>query len=262
MSEWQRTLIQQAFGRIESLEKALSHTPDPSDVPSGAQAQGGVALGLEDLPIEALKGAVLLDEPKDPVEFLLKESVTPALIADGVPASKLKGLDATVTALPTNPSNGDFCVFAASSTVHWLLRYSIVSAKWHYLGGPPLADDKSTAFEGEPSGAWADIGTVGPSLTTPAVAGTYDTTIGAVAGNNGAGTAAMSFSLNGATPVDNDIQYCEHHFTGAQNARSTITSISRMAMPASSTVVMKYKSVTIQSFYMLRWLRMIPVTLG
>lgn len=81
MSE-QKPTIQQAFARLEELEKKLALTPHPDNVPAGVDTSQGVELGLSDLPVRALREATLLGAPADPVEFLLEKSVTTPLLGD------------------------------------------------------------------------------------------------------------------------------------------------------------------------------------
>jgi hypothetical protein len=75
--------------------------------------------------------------------------------------------------LPSSPADGEECLYQASSSVYWHLRYSSTSAKWEYVGGPPLR-----SYVGGPLGPLAAsasnaIVTSGPSISFPFL-GTYE----------------------------------------------------------------------------------------
>lgn len=91
------------------------------------------------------------------------------------------------TALPANPVDGQQIYYAADATngVIWHLRYrssSSSSYKWEFVGGADAVARVSTS-ETTTSGTYADLATVGPSITL-ALAGDYQITAGSKISSN------------------------------------------------------------------------------
>lgn len=82
----------------------------------------------------------------------------------------------TVTSLPSSPFDGQEVYYVADATngVIWHLKYRAAapgSYKWEFVGGAPLTHEVATA-ETTSSTSFADLATVGPTITVP-LAGDY-----------------------------------------------------------------------------------------
>jgi hypothetical protein len=111
-----------------------------------------------------------------------------------------------VTALPTNPIDGQECYYVgdAANGVLWHFRYNAGSAsnyKWECVGGSPLSAYVATdqALAGN---QWQDAPTVGPSIVCP-LAGDYLVAASGKSYNISGTTAAIAFgiALGAANPV-------------------------------------------------------------
>jgi hypothetical protein len=107
----------------------------------------------------------------------------------------------TVTSLPGSPVDGQRCLYLADATngVVWDLRYRSASGstfKWEFVGGGDLTATVATQ-ESTSTGAFADLTTVGPSITVP-LAGDYLVRFGARIGPQANSQSYMAPAL-GAT---------------------------------------------------------------
>lgn len=193
-------------------------------------------------------------------------SVTNASVATSaaIEQGKLKNLAAPVTALPASPVDGDMCVFQADATngVYWLLRYRAGSAsayKWECVGGGPLVAEIDTS-EATASTTYADLATVGPSLTVP-LAGDYVISFGFRGSNNTAGFWSLaSFAVGAAAAADADS--CVH-VSASANARSSVErSRKKAAVAAASAIVMKYSADGNTATFVYRFLQVLPIRVG
>lgn len=113
----------------------------------------------------------------------------------------------TVTALPTQPYDGQVVDYLADATngIVWRLKYRAASAsayKWEFVGGPPLRSAVSGSLGSTGSAAYVDLTTTGPNLTAP-LAGDYDADLHWT----GSHTIALAFGVaavkvGGAATVD------------------------------------------------------------
>ena len=87
------------------------------------------------------------------------------------------------TSLPVAPVDGQVINYLADATngVVWRLRYRSISSstyKWEFIGGEPLRADVTTMEQlTATASTWADLATVGPTITLP-LAGDYDVSFG------------------------------------------------------------------------------------
>jgi hypothetical protein len=115
------------------------------------------------------------------------------------------GVARVTTSLPTtNLYDGQTVDFVADATngVLWRLRYNAGGGtyKWECVGAIPLQNAVNTT-ESVGSSSYADLTTVGPSITVP-LAGEYMVAFGATVANGGGGTAEIDVGLKiGAAAV-------------------------------------------------------------
>ena len=127
---------------------------------------------------------------------------------------------------------------------------------WIFVGGDELFSEVTTA-EATNSATYANLTTVGPSVTVPR-AGDYLIEVGSeIALSAGAQTAWVSFDIAGAGAVDAD-------GFRASGTSSLVAQGSRMRKKTSvavfSTVIAKYKSDgTNNATYGRRWMRVKPI---
>lgn len=117
-----------------------------------------------------------------------------------------------VSSLPSGtgiPFDGQEIYFLADAAngVLWRLRYRSASSsvyKWEAVGSPPPLLAEITAAEQQGTVAYADLTTVGPSVTLP-LAGDYEVAIEAHAyGTLDAQALSMSYSIGATGAVDAD----------------------------------------------------------
>jgi hypothetical protein len=173
-----------------------------------------------------------------------------------------------VTALPTNPEDGDQIIFMDSLTAptyQWLLRYVAAksSNKWVCIGGVPAANQVETN-EARASTTWGALATAGPSITLP-VAGDYDIEIGCVGDPNvGANEGGlMSYSINASTAAsDADSTGFWGNTAGTSYQIATARTKRKTGLSAVAIVAV-YKTVGGNSMaYQGRWMRVMPVAVG
>lgn len=164
------------------------------------------------------------------------------------------------TAFPTAslPDGYEFTLVDSLSapTYQWRFRYvkAKASNKWVFVGGPPLA----SYVEGGGSlgnGGYTDIAG-GPSLTVP-VAGDYLIRMGAWIYHGQTCESWMSFSINGAAPVDGD----GFHHNAAAGTEFYDSYERRRTFAAGTALLMKYRTNWSASWYY-RFLSVLPVAVG
>lgn len=145
-----------------------------------------------------------------------------------------------VTSLPGSPYDGQEVYYEAADGVYWHLRYRSASAssyKWEYLGGAALQAEVST-IETTTSASYADLATVGPSVTLP-LAGEYEIEFSLSLKTSAAGaTMGQAAPTYGAAASDVDAAQ-------QQSANNYITvgrKIVRTVAAASQLVKLQYKS--------------------
>lgn len=105
-------------------------------------------------------------------------------------------------ALPAAPYDGQLSFLQAAVGVVWAFRWNGATARWDFIGGPPLVAVVEPNQVVGTLNAWTDVATVGPSIIVPR-AGDYDgewvatANFGANAGNFnvGVGVAAGAPSV-------------------------------------------------------------------
>ena len=119
-------------------------------------------------------------------------------------------IPAAVTSLPGSPSNGQLALLTDSTTAptyQWLCQYdSNISGshKWRFLGGAPLYQRipaSGDAGETTTSATYADLATVGPSVTLPVV-GLYRVDLTLYMTFSAAQSGGAGFTANGSVPAD------------------------------------------------------------
>jgi hypothetical protein len=176
-------------------------------------------------------------------------------------------LPLVVTALPTtSPSGGALydgqeCYYLADATnnVVWHLKYKTSTAKWHYVGGPPLYAETTNQDSTGSTGAYIALGNAGPSIPIP-LAGTYMVSQGAVHNSNTASANSyMSYDIGATGAVDADGIFWQNstalnaYTPGTRTRRKTLTAV---------TLTSKYKASAGFSTFRDRWMSVLPVTVG
>lgn len=171
-----------------------------------------------------------------------------------------------VAALPGSPTDGQEIVYQnatmAGLGIAWRLKYRSGSAsayKWEYIGGSPWVAEVTTS-ETTAAGAFADLATVGPSITLP-LAGDYAIGLSALIKHSVAGaTSYMSYAIGGtaavvadAIRVDQEVANMFKHTTRAERPK--------LALAASTAIVAKYNT-TATGTYADRTLSVRPIRLG
>jgi Collagen triple helix repeat (20 copies) len=153
-----------------------------------------------------------------------------------------------VTALPSNPVDGQECYFIADvvNGVTWHLRYnagSISAYKWEFVGGPPLHHGLTGGGHNNGNSTWVD-GTLGPTQVTIPLAGEYMFTGSVYMGSDYAANIQAALKFGGAAVSTNDmIAQWESAPNGVQmNAGSVGHTIKRTVTTAAMIVKIQYDS--------------------
>ena len=161
----------------------------------------------------------------------------------GVPGPS--GPAARVTSLPGSPVDGQECYYVADATngIVWHLKYNSGSAsayKWEVVGGPPLYSEVLTQEVSNALG-YADLATVGPSITVP-LAGDYDVFISTTVYCTSVVAAGGQTWMTFAPPTASDVNGVVAQQPGTSGMNLTISRIKRRAALAAATaLVAKYK---------------------
>lgn len=146
-----------------------------------------------------------------------------------------------VTALPTNASDGQQCIFVDSTsapTYWWLLRYVAAksSNKWVCFGGTFLESSVSTDESTTTTSTWLNLATDGPKVTAP-LTGSYEVMgLGGAYQTGGGNVCYIGIAIGDTTPGTNS---------------SLITSTTSFA--SVPPIVTTYNSVTANDVMKLRY---------
>lgn len=169
-----------------------------------------------------------------------------------------------VTSLPASPVNGQEVYYQADAAngVVWHLRYNAGSAnanKWEYLGGQPLLGVVDTQESTATAATWLDLTTVGPAVVAP-LAGVYLVDWGAQVSSNQAtvNSVNVGVAVGAATPTQAWGETC----TGTSQAHVGQRSY-RLSFTAGDSVRMRYYlGSALTTFFVNRWLELLPVRVG
>ena len=179
-----------------------------------------------------------------------------------------------VTALPSSPADGDEVLYKVERDgegtltdnallIHLRYDSSVTDDyKWRALARTALRGYVET-WETTTSTTFADLATVGPTVTAP-LAGVYEVRCGAHAGRNGGAgtyTASILYAVNGTTVASHK---------GADFASGLATGTWLHNTPhdetlaADDVVRLKYKSSNVGGTmaFMVRYLELIPIRVG
>lgn len=162
------------------------------------------------------------------------------------------------------PADGDEVVLRVDDAagVRWRLRYNAASAsayKWEFLGGPFLSSYVTT-FETKTGTTYAALTTPGPSVTVP-LAGDYEVELGCYERTNTAGTSSLMGYDLGATPAS-DSDSVQNDSPSASNGSSVLARRIKLAVPALTALVAKYRVGSGSGSWSNRALRVRPVRVG
>lgn len=166
-----------------------------------------------------------------------------------------------VTSLPLAPSVGDLCRYVADKTngIIWSLEYDGEgSFPWKVIGARYLWAEITTT-EGTASTSYANLATVGPSITLP-LKGDYDIEIGHRLFSGPAATDIfMSYAIGATAAVDAD---AVNQFGNGQNS-NFMRPRRKTALTAGAAIVAKYKTGAAgEAKWSNRWMRITPVRVG
>jgi hypothetical protein len=188
--------------------------------------------------------------------------ITPGNITPGTTAHEYLQLGfkdfGLVEALPTSEAvKNDKCSYYANKAngVVWDLIYDGEGEyPWKKIGGAPLIDEVATA-QNTGSATYADLATVGPSLTTP-LKGDYMVSTGCYSYTNSS-FAFMSYSIGASAAVDAD---STAH--GLSDAAMHSRTARKTALAASAALVAKYKAGATLAEFAKRWITIDPIRVG
>lgn len=171
--------------------------------------------------------------------------------------------DPLVSSLPASPKDGQTVDYLADATngVVWRLRYRAASGsthKWEFVGGPPLTGEVE-ASESTASTTYAALTTAGPSITLP-LAGDYDVTLRALAGNAIEASILMSYSI-GATPAA-DADAASFFNKGGEAGNYTSQRTKRKTGLPAEALVAKYRTTAGTGVFGGRFMAVTPVRVG
>jgi hypothetical protein len=175
---------------------------------------------------------------------------------------------ARVTSLPGSPVDAQEVYYVADATngVIWHLRYNAGSAsayKWEFVGGPNLYAEVQTG-EGTASATFADLATVGPSITVP-LAGDYLVSIGVrINATTAAVYGRMSFAVGGTAAAVNDSAEATsiNGTSGLYDYMSAFQTTRKLAVAAAAAIVAKYNAGGATATFQNRRLLVAPIRVG
>jgi hypothetical protein len=167
-----------------------------------------------------------------------------------------------VTSFPTTPFHGQVIdyVFDAVNGYDWRFRYNAATAKWRYIGGPPMFAEV-TAQESTSSASYAALGTTGPAVITPR-AGDYFVDQGAWFSSTGSNSEQMlmSYDIGGTGAVDADAVIAGTSAGGTIAQSASARRRFKASLAASTTLTSKYKiPAAAAGFFGNRWISLVPV---
>lgn len=172
----------------------------------------------------------------------------------------------TVAGLPAAGTNGQVIYYTADGTngIIWQFRYRAASAssfKWEFVGGQPLMVSVNNSgiqgtSETTASASYADLATVGPSVTPP-LSGDYLVEIGCLA-NHASNTGCMSYQIGATGAADADGIWFG---TGANYANHYNPRL-KTGLTGGAALLCKYKTLGGTADYRNRWIKITPVRVG
>lgn len=174
-----------------------------------------------------------------------------------------------VTSLPANPVTGDTCVYTdnlTTPTYRWQLFYnggSSSSFKWEVIGGDPLAASVDTS-QSTTSATFADMATVGPSVTAP-LAGDYNVTQKANIDIGTSNAGVTDVSIGGAAPGNTVATWMDVVNFGAtpEISAHVVRTFKKTGAAAGNVFKMQYRRGTAgTAFFEGRRLELMPVRVG
>lgn len=183
--------------------------------------------------------------------------------------ARIAAIPTLVSSLPVSPVDAQEIYYLADATngIVWHLRYRAASAstsKWEFVGGSELLNEV-TAQESTTSAAYADLTTVGPSVTVP-LAGDYVVEIGArMWGDTVNNSAGMSYAIGAtAAAVADGI---ETYTNAAATFVGPATNVGRprvkTGLAAATVLRAKYRlTASGSAVFHNRWMRVKPVRVG
>lgn len=184
-----------------------------------------------------------------------------------------KSIIPVVSVLPAGPTDGDEIYFqttamATANTPPWHLRYRATNPdgsanasayKWEFLGGGSLSS-LVAAFEGTASAGFADVTTVGPSVTLP-LAGDYTLIATAQVQAPTANLAAAALKLGAAATSDEESIVASGELQGGLQGTPSRTMV-RRGLAAAAVIKMQYRSTSGTSTFGRRELVVRPERVG
>lgn len=196
----------------------------------------------------------------------LQTRLSSLITAIGADIKALQTNGNIVSSLPGSPVNGQECNYLADSTngVVWRLKYRTASSKWHFIGGGSMSHSvDASESRAVVALTWADLTTVGPTLTIP-LAGDYIVEFGCnvlaptgyVANASGGAIINVGGTLDGNT----NITFGTGPAGGAGNGeQSNISYARKMTFTAAQVVKMQYISAGSAFNFRWRWLKITPI---
>jgi hypothetical protein len=179
------------------------------------------------------------------------------------------GPDSRGAALPGAPVDGQLFIYTvdAGAGIEWLLKYEQATAKWRFLGGPPLISIVD-ASEATSSTTYTTLTTAGPSVIVPLL-GDYAIEIGSIVhpseNDNTTESAYHSFAVGAVGAVDADaVEMNRMVVTGGAPWASVSTLRRKTGVAAGTTVASRYRSShsACTARFRKRWMRVTPLRIG
>jgi len=165
------------------------------------------------------------------------------------------------TTLPGSPTDGQESILVDSLTVptyQWRFRWNAGSAntdKWEYVGGTAAVTETPNADLLNANAVYTTIANAGPSFALPR-AGVYTVEVGCFPKQTANAHYYMSYDIGGTGAVDADA------FEGdwGNGGNGTAGSFARTKSGLTAvTLTAKYKSLTGNTTFAKRWMRVTPV---
>jgi hypothetical protein len=197
----------------------------------------------------------------------------PGVVAGSVPVADTAATGNTrwenhnrVSTLPSSPVDGQIAHYQTSSMatdgIMWIFQYRSGggSYKWEFIGGSRWSKEVTTQ-ETTTSGSYANLATVGPTVTAP-LAGEYSVLFGLdMYDFTSPNTATASYSIGAAAATDADSIRISPN-TG-DSAGSFYTNRDRIkTLAASDALTMKYKVSGGTGNFLNRMIGIIPIRVG
>jgi len=163
-----------------------------------------------------------------------------------------------VTALPASAPDGYELIYVAdgSNDIEWHLKYNNGTSKWRFIGGLPLRAEVATN-ESTSSTSYADLATVGPSITVP-LTGDYRVFFGFLSHNSVAGQLSLgTLKIGGADQGDSAA--ARHRANAATTTEDAAWRDETYNISGGNAVVMWYKASGNTSNFYNRVLTIWPV---